>query len=212
MGVSLVCVAYNEERRLPDLLQSVEPLVVDKTIAEFVLLDNNSSDDTSNVALTWTARHGLNFTYLFEKRRKGYPDWLYDAALDRAEQPWVLLLDADEVLTPEGVAGLRGDLYEREEVHGWQLPRATLIEAPERAGGWRVFWEWHLRLFRRHSAWYRATGPHTPITPNSRVRVFTVPGIAQPWFLQVRSAGEQLFRDKLRGQYPETPWPEEGRR
>lgn len=210
--VSLVCVAYNEERRLPEMLASVEPLGSAGVLKEFVLLDNGSSDRTSLFAQAWSTRYGVDHTYLFEPERRGYPDWLYDAALDRVEQPWVLLLDADEVLTPEGVAGLSGSIYDREGVDGWQLPRATLIEAPARPGRWQVFWEWHLRLFRRHTAWYRATGPHTPITPISRLRVLPAVEAAQPWFMQVRGAGEQLFRDKLRGQYPEQPWPSEGGR
>ncbi|MEQ8960168.1 MAG: glycosyltransferase, partial [Coleofasciculus sp. C2-GNP5-27] len=89
MDLSLCMIVKNEEASLPQVLESVQPIV-----DEMVILDTGSSDRTIDIAQEYGAR-----VYHFQ--------WCNDfsAARNHALQyvrgRWVLVLDADEVLTPE---------------------------------------------------------------------------------------------------------------
>ncbi|MEQ9372232.1 MAG: tetratricopeptide repeat protein [Coleofasciculus chthonoplastes F3-SA18-01] len=89
MDLSLCMIVKNEEASLPQVLESVQPVV-----DEMVILDTGSSDRTVDIATDYGAR-----VYHFQ--------WCNDfsAARNHALQyvrgKWVLVLDADEVLTPK---------------------------------------------------------------------------------------------------------------
>ncbi|MBE9125146.1 MULTISPECIES: glycosyltransferase [unclassified Coleofasciculus] len=89
MDLSLCTIVKNEENNTPQLLESVKSLV-----DEIVILDTGSIDRTVEVAKAYGAK-----IYQFE--------WCNDFAAARnyalqyVQGKWVLVLDADEVLTPE---------------------------------------------------------------------------------------------------------------
>ena len=89
MDLSLCMIVKNEEACLPQVLESVQPVV-----DEMVILDTGSSDRTIDIATDYGAR-----VYHFQ--------WCNDFsaarnhALRYVRGKWVLVLDADEVLTPE---------------------------------------------------------------------------------------------------------------
>jgi len=89
MDLSLCMIVKNEEACLPQVLESVQPVV-----DEMVILDTGSSDRTIDIATEYGAR-----VYHFQ--------WCNDfsaarnQALQYVQGKWVLVLDADEVLTPE---------------------------------------------------------------------------------------------------------------
>src|SRR3989338_8326668 len=85
--VSVVVIAKNEERNLPDCLRSV----VDWA-AEVVIVDDRSTDRTRELAAAAGARV-LTRALDIEGRHR---NWAYA----QAQQPWVLSLDADERVTP----------------------------------------------------------------------------------------------------------------
>ncbi len=90
LPITVLLAARNEEANLPRCLQALAPA------ARVVLLDSHSTDRTADIARD----HGalvVQFDY-----RGGYPkkrQW----ALENLDigTPWVLLLDADEVVPPE---------------------------------------------------------------------------------------------------------------
>lgn len=105
---------------------------------EIVVLDSGSSDATLDIA----ARHGARIghrpfdDYATQKQR----------AIALAAHDWVLLLDADEALTPHAAAAIQREL---------QSPRAAGYRLPRRE---QMFWTFqhpwsrintHLRLFDR---------------------------------------------------------------
>ena len=105
---------------------------------ELVVLDSGSADATREIALRHRAR-------VFVEPFKGYGPQK-QSAVDKAAHDWVLLLDADEELTPQG-----RECIERELV----APRADGYRLARRE--W-LFWRWphrwtrptwQLRLFRR---------------------------------------------------------------
>jgi glycosyltransferase involved in cell wall biosynthesis len=86
--VSLAVTACNEESRLGRCLASAVGLV-----REIVVVDSGSTDGTVDVAKTAGAR------VIFQKWL-GHRDQK-QVALDACTQPWVLILDADEQISPE---------------------------------------------------------------------------------------------------------------
>lgn len=87
---SLVILTYNEEIHLPRLLKSVSELN-----APVFILDSGSSDSTLTVAKEYNA---VVLSHPFENHPK---QW--DFALNNFDikTPWVICLDADQVVTPE---------------------------------------------------------------------------------------------------------------
>ncbi|MBD1935165.1 MULTISPECIES: glycosyltransferase [Cyanophyceae] len=132
MKLSFCIIVKNEEASLPRCLNSVKDVV-----DEIVVLDTGSTDKTVEIAKSFGAK-----VYYFE--------WCNDFAAARNEAlkyvqgDWVLVLDADEVLTPEIVPQIKqtieSDRYLvinliRQEVGASQSPYSLVS-----------------RLFRNHPA------------------------------------------------------------
>lgn len=86
-AISIVVIAKNEERRLEECLKSAA------WAAEIVVLDDQSTDRTVEIARRYTQRV-FQRSMDIEGRQRNF-------AYDLASQPWVLSLDADERITPE---------------------------------------------------------------------------------------------------------------
>jgi len=88
MSISLCMIVKNEENTLPKCLNSVKDVV-----DEMVVLDTGSSDRTPEVAQQFGAKvHHFQWSNNFSAAR--------NAALKYVTGDWVLVLDADEMLTP----------------------------------------------------------------------------------------------------------------
>lgn len=85
--VSVVIIAKNEEKRLEDCLKSAA------WAEEIVVLDDMSTDRTVEIARKYTDKI-FQRQMDIEGRHRNY-------AYEKATQPWVLSLDADERVTPE---------------------------------------------------------------------------------------------------------------
>ena len=87
---SFVILAYNEEEHLPRLLSSIQNLN-----AETFVLDSGSTDQTLDICKTYGATTAF---HAFDNHPK---QW--DAALKAFtfSTPWLICLDADQIVTPE---------------------------------------------------------------------------------------------------------------
>jgi glycosyltransferase involved in cell wall biosynthesis len=87
--VSLCMIVKNEEKHLARCLHSVKPVV-----DEIVIVDTGSSDRTKEIGVAFGA-HVVDFPWGedFSKARK--------FALSQASGDWILVLDADEILSPQ---------------------------------------------------------------------------------------------------------------
>jgi len=87
---SFVILTYNEEVHLPRLLSSIQNLN-----AETFILDSGSTDRTLEICETYKAKIGF---HAFDNHPK---QW--DAALRifTFSTPWLICLDADQIVTPE---------------------------------------------------------------------------------------------------------------
>ena len=85
--LSVAIVACNEAENIRRTLASVT------WAEEIVLLDSGSTDDTLEIAREFNA-------VIFQEPWRGYGPGV-NSALEHCKQPWILNLDADEVVTPE---------------------------------------------------------------------------------------------------------------
>ncbi len=117
-GISLCVIARDEEENLPRLLESVRGAV-----DEVVLVDTGSRDRTPEIARAWGAR-------VFHHPWEGDFSRARNLSLEEARFSWILVLDADEELTPEAASGLKSLVREREE-EGFFLTCVNLLEEGE---------------------------------------------------------------------------------
>ncbi len=131
----MVIVTLNEEARLPACLDSVD------WAAERLVVDTGSSDRTRELAVAAGAR-------VVERPWEGFGP-TKSAALGLARGDWVLLLDADERLTPDLRAAIEAALaLDDPEVAAYAVCRRSLFLGRwMRHGGW--YPDWVVRLVRR---------------------------------------------------------------
>jgi len=81
-NISAIIIAKNEQDMIEDALKSLD------FVEEIIVIDNDSSDDTVNIAKKYKAKVFYDDANRFDSLRK--------KGLKKAKQDWVLYLDADE--------------------------------------------------------------------------------------------------------------------
>jgi glycosyltransferase involved in cell wall biosynthesis len=165
--LSVAMIAMNEEANLPRTLESV------RWADEIILVDSGSRDRTLEIAQSFGAKTSYH-AFAGHGEQK-------NVALDLCTSDWILLLDADEVLTPELQAEIRALLAFPEsspdarppQFNAYLIPRLNLYFGRWiRHGGF--YPDLKLRLFRRGAARLsEGVGPHsTPqfAGPRGRLR------------------------------------------
>ncbi|MBS0195011.1 MAG: glycosyltransferase family 2 protein [Proteobacteria bacterium] len=126
LPLSGVVIAKNEADRIGRCVDSLAAIC-----AEVVVLDSGSTDATAAVAQAAGARVEQQPWLGFAAQK--------NAAIARASQPWVLLLDADEWLGDGAAANLR-ELFAKAKVESaevWRLQRRThFLGTVFNHGGW----------------------------------------------------------------------------
>ena len=131
--LSAFVTTFNNGRTLAACLQSVS------FADEIVVLDSFSTDETMEIAERFGARS-------FQHKFMGYGPQK-QMALDKTTHEWVLLLDADEVLSPELQREIRNLLAKGPDAAGYEIPR--LEQQYWRMCKRSVRLNRYLRLFRR---------------------------------------------------------------
>jgi glycosyltransferase involved in cell wall biosynthesis len=135
LPVTVILAVRNEEKNLPRCLSAL------RDVAEVYLVDSHSTDRTVEIARDHEAKV-VQFHY-----RGGWPkkrQWALDSL--HISNDWVLLLDADEVLTPALAAEIRSALRDS-SVDGYFIQlRTRFLGRVLRHGGVGL---WKLALFRR---------------------------------------------------------------
>lgn len=145
LPLSVAVITLNEEKNLPRCLESVRDLA-----REIVIVDSGSTDGTAQIAAQFGA------TFQFQK-------WLghveqKNVALQRCSQPWVLALDADEVVSPELAQVIRDLLSTERRESGFFINRRTHYLGEWIWHSW--YPEWRLRLVRQSQARWSGRDPH----------------------------------------------------
>ena len=154
--VSAIVVCFNEERNIAGCLESL------RWCDEIVVVDSFSTDGTLDICRRYTER-------VIQRAWAGYRDQKAFAH-SQATQDWVLLVDADERVTPE----LRDEIRETLEVLGDQYCGFAVPRLVSFLGRWwwRGGWypDFDVRLFRRDRATWGGSDPHEKILVHGAVR------------------------------------------
>lgn len=134
MSISVIILTRNEETNIERCLHSVA------WADEIVVIDAESEDKTCEIAQRMGAKvivhpwEGAGAQYAF--------------GIAQASSDWVLVVDADEEVTPELAEAIRQTVYKPEALFvGYKVKRINYVLGQWlRYGGWQ---EWVLRLFRR---------------------------------------------------------------
>ena len=138
-------IARNEEKNLPRTLESV------RWADEIVIVDSGSVDRTPEIAREFGAQHSFNRDFRGFSAQK-------TLAIEKCTSDWVLLLDADEVVSPELAAEIQQTIADP-KFEAYRVPRLNLfMDRWIRHGG---FYPDHkLRLWRRGAARMEEVEPH----------------------------------------------------
>ncbi|WP_100644096.1 glycosyltransferase family 2 protein [Alteromonas facilis] len=112
LAVSVFIVAQDEAHNMPRLMQSLS------TFAEVIVVDSGSQDKTIDIAREFGAT-------VYEQPWLGYAGQK-QFALDKCTQPWVLNLDADEVVTDEMLEAII-KFVERDDIDAVRFDRNDLF-------------------------------------------------------------------------------------
>jgi glycosyltransferase involved in cell wall biosynthesis len=159
--LSLIVIARNEEAAIGRCLGSVA------FADEIVVVDNDSSDKTVDVARS------------FRARVIKAPDWpgfgpQKNRALKAATGDWVLSLDADEWVGPALSAAIKRVIADPGAADGYEMPRRSRFRGMVvRHSGW---WPDHvLRLFRRERGRFTDDPVHERLMVDGRVERIRAP-------------------------------------
>jgi len=204
LPVSVIITTYNEEINVAGCIESV--LWAD----EILLVDSFSSDRTVEIAREYPIQI-LQREYFGSAAQKNW-------AIDRVENDWVLIIDADERV-PEALAReILTTLATEPSVHGFYIRRENIfIDRPIRHSGWST--DKVVRLFHRAKGRYPNRRVHADLEIEGPVPVlrasflhYTFRTFDQyfPKFLNYAEWGAaQAFRDGRRAGLAELvfrPW------
>jgi len=136
LPLSVAIITKNEEDRLPECLASIS------FVAEVVVVDSGSTDRTVEIAREFGAVVHVEPWLGFGRQKQ--------LAIDRCCHDWVLVLDADERVGPEGQVEIKEALATGSNV-AYSFPRKNYF-----CGRWLKHAGWWpdrvVRLFRKDSA------------------------------------------------------------
>ena len=146
--LTVIVPTFNEEANVAGCLESV------RWADEILVVDSFSADRTLEIARRLGAR--------IVQREYGYSASQKNWAIPQASHPWVLLVDADERVTPALAWEVRRLLAGPAPDNGYWIYRANhLLGRRVRTAGWNT--DKVIRLFRRDLARYEDTQVHAEI-------------------------------------------------
>lgn len=158
--VSAVVTCFNSAKTIRKCLESLA------WADEIIVLDSYSEDETLSII------ESIPKVQLHQQSFKGFSQQKQDV-IDMASHDWVLLLDADECLTPKAIKKIQQWQKKSPNADGYNLPRVE----------W-VFWHWahpwvkrneFIRLFNRHQSHMSQDLVHESIQVEGRVKRIYAP-------------------------------------
>ncbi|MBL7004919.1 MAG: glycosyltransferase family 2 protein [Gammaproteobacteria bacterium] len=139
--LSIVLIVKNEQEGIEKCLQVAQTLA-----DELIVLDAGSEDDTQQISLSFGAKVYENNQWPgYGKQRQ--------IAQSYATKPWVMMLDADEILTAESVAEIKKVVKQNDQDNVYFIPRSTHVFGRFiHYGGW--YPDFVARLYPREKVAY----------------------------------------------------------
>ncbi len=133
LPLSVALITFNEEQNIERTLRAVQDIA-----SEIIVVDSHSTDRTREIAQSLGAK-------VFEEDWKGYREQK-NSALKKCTQPWILSLDADEVVT-EQLKQYMAKAIEKPMAQGYFINRRTVLLGKELKHA--LYPDSQLRLVRR---------------------------------------------------------------
>ncbi|PQJ32074.1 glycosyl transferase family 2 [Nonlabens arenilitoris] len=156
VSLSAIVPAYNEAHNIVEVLKSVD------FCDEVILVDSNSTDNTIELAQPYITKL-LTREYVHSASQKNW-------AIPQAKHEWILLVDADERVTPalrEEILTLLETIDDREEVGYWMKRRNFFMGKQIRHSGWKN--DRVIRLFKKSKCKYVDKHVHSEIEADGKV-------------------------------------------
>lgn len=157
--LSVLIPTRDEARNIADCLAAVA------FADERIVFDSHSTDETLPLARAAGARIVQREFDVFSRHK----NW----ALDNIEfaHDWILIVDADERVTPELAAEIAATIRATDAADGYYIARRNLFQGKwiRRAG---MYPDWQLRLFRRGKARYEDRIVHEHMVVDGRAAFF----------------------------------------
>lgn len=151
--ISAVISAYNEEKKIEKCLESL------KWADEIIFVDNSSTDTTLKIARKYTDK------IYSQANDPSNIDLQKNTGIAKASGEWVLLIDADEVVSAELAREIRNINFDKLEngVNSFYIPRRNII-----FGKWIEHSGWYpdrqIRLFKKDHGRYDKKHYHEMIS------------------------------------------------
>lgn len=140
MPISVVINTYNAEKHLAEVLETV------KDFDEVLICDMESTDSTLEIARQYGCR-----IVTFEKKEYNIVEPARDFAIHSATHEWVLVVDADELVTPELKEYLYKHISEQACPDGLLIPRKNhMMNVFMRSS----YPDYQLRFFRKDKTFW----------------------------------------------------------
>ncbi len=155
--ISVVISAFNEEKKIRNCLDSV------KWADEIIFVDNCSTDNTKEIAREYTKK-------IFVQKNDPYNiDLQKNLGIEKATGNWILVLDADEVVTPELEKEIKNTLENQSSIDGFMIPRKNIIFGKWiQHSGW--YPDYQPRLFRNGKGRYEKSHVHEPLIIQGEIK------------------------------------------
>ncbi len=158
MKISAVIIAFNEEQKIADAIESV------KWADEILVVDSESADRTTEIARNLGAKIITQKWLGFSKQKQ--------FAVDAAAHDWIFSLDSDERVSDElknEILRLK-NLPEDKIADGFRIPRLSFyLNRPIRHGGW--YPDWQLRFFNRRKGKWKDVLIHESVQMNDGAKI-----------------------------------------
>jgi glycosyltransferase involved in cell wall biosynthesis len=159
--ISAIVTSYNEEINIKECLESV--LFAD----EVLLVDSFSRDRTVEIARSLPKVRIVQHEYFGSAAQKNW-------AMDRAEHPWVLIVDADERVTAELAREIVDVLSRGPVADHYSIRRQNIfVDRIIRHSGWST--DKVVRLIRNGTARYPNRRVHADMSPEGPTPTMTAP-------------------------------------
>ncbi len=159
ISVSVAIITHNEESNIHDALKSVDEF------EDVIVVDAFSEDKTVEICKTFNCR-------FFQHKWQGFARQK-QTAMDYAEKQWVLILDADERVTPDLQKEIELKIADN-SFNGYYIPRKNFFLGKWiKHSGW---WPDHtLRLFRKDMSHMETREVHEKVNVKGPVGYLQAP-------------------------------------
>ena len=176
--LGLAVITKNEEKNIAQCLESV-PFAKNK-----IVVDSLSTDKTTEIATNLGAQ-------VFERKWEGYPKQK-QFALDQVNTDWILVLDADEYLSPEAQVEIQKIILNPNASDSYRIPRYEVFMGQIIKYGKGV--DHPLRLIKKGKGQYTTREVHEEIIVNGSCGIMKH-GMIHKSSVDILSRYEKIKRD-----------------